>query len=69
MEQGTDRREPKADVTNAYSWLAVGVAAGSGVGVALAAPPWSNLPPGATVTIAARAGRRTAYAQRRCLPE
>jgi uncharacterized membrane protein len=36
MEQEVDKREPRAaDVTNAQSWLAVGVAVGSGVGVAL----------------------------------
>lgn len=35
MERGTDSRTPRADVDNAYSWLAIGVAVGSGVGVAL----------------------------------
>ena len=35
MEQGTNSRMPSADVHNPYSWLAVGVAVGSGVGVAL----------------------------------
>jgi hypothetical protein len=34
MERGTDKRMPSADVHNPYSWLAVGVAVGSGVGVA-----------------------------------
>jgi hypothetical protein len=35
MEQGTNSRRPSADVDNAYSWLAVGVAIGSSLGVAL----------------------------------
>lgn len=35
MEQRTDSQRPRADVDNAYSWLAIGVAVGSGVGVAL----------------------------------
>lgn len=35
MEQGRDSRMPSADVHNPYSWLAVGVAIGSGVGVAM----------------------------------
>jgi hypothetical protein len=35
MEQGTNSRTPRADVDNAYSWLAIGVAVGSGAGVAL----------------------------------
>ncbi|MGD2145011.1 MAG: hypothetical protein PVF54_11080 [Anaerolineae bacterium] len=35
MEQRTDRRNTGADVENASSWLAVGVAVGCGVGVAL----------------------------------
>jgi hypothetical protein len=34
MERGTDERMPSADVHNPYSWLAVGVAVGSGIGVA-----------------------------------
>jgi hypothetical protein len=35
MEREEDSRMPSADVHNAYSWLAVGVAIGSGVGVAV----------------------------------
>ncbi|MGD2146507.1 MAG: hypothetical protein PVH41_07440 [Anaerolineae bacterium] len=34
MEQGREGRMPSADVHNPYSWLAVGVAIGSGLGVA-----------------------------------
>jgi hypothetical protein len=34
MERGRDGRMPTADVHNPYSWLAVGVAIGSGIGVA-----------------------------------
>lgn len=34
MERETEKRMPSADVHNAYSWLAVGVAVGSGLGVA-----------------------------------
>jgi hypothetical protein len=35
MEQGRDSRMGSADVHNPYSWLAVGIAVGSGVGVAV----------------------------------
>jgi hypothetical protein len=35
MERERDSQMPSADVHNAYSWLAVGVAVGSGVGVAV----------------------------------
>jgi len=35
MERGKNKGTPGADVDNAYSWLAIGVAVGSGVGVAL----------------------------------
>ncbi|MGD8998632.1 MAG: hypothetical protein PVH80_11030 [Anaerolineae bacterium] len=35
MERERDSQMPRADVHNAYSWLAVGVAVGSGVGVAV----------------------------------
>jgi hypothetical protein len=34
MERGADGQMPRADVHNGYSWLAVGVAVGSGLGVA-----------------------------------
>jgi hypothetical protein len=35
MERERDMHTPSADVHNAYSWLAVGIAAGSGIGVAV----------------------------------
>ena len=34
MEQERRERMPEADVNNPHSWLAIGIAVGSGVGVA-----------------------------------
>ena len=65
MERGKEAQGPSADVDNVYSWLAIGVALGSGVGLTVDAIP---LGVGVGLALGALAGavsrRRKRYAER-----
>jgi hypothetical protein len=66
MERDTDERMPSADVHNPYSWLAVGVAVGSGIGVAtghIAVGVGVGLALGAAGAIISKRGKNTSSGQ------